>query len=182
MTSFVDAVALIGSPSWQGTATDLAALLPLELRPSIPSKLSIAIKAAADELSAAGIGVRMWRVPKSRRRMIGLQRVGDDRRPTQNRPPVAAGWPAVHKTSDQRDDVRPFGAAQADAKAGAGQQFCSPFRWVGEPCRLPSGTICRACGGGRWWSADAGAAWQCAACYSPPTVFPGQPPLAWVKL
>jgi hypothetical protein len=177
MTPFVDAVASIGSSAWNGTATELCAMLPAELRPSLPSRVTIALKAALPDLAAAGVEVRMWRGGKPQRtRMIGLRRM-DDMPCLQNN--AAESMSPLPQSKLLPPATHFVAQTESGAEAPCDAQFRGPLIWIGEPCKLAEHTRCRSCNGGRWWSADSGSTWQCASCYAAPAVFPGQPPLTW---
>jgi hypothetical protein len=75
--ALVAAIAILAAPRWLGTASDLAALLPLHIRPSRPALLAIQIREAVGPLAALGVTLSMRREPKTGRRMITLAR-GDD--------------------------------------------------------------------------------------------------------
>ena len=107
-------VSFVDDRNWEGTATDLLAILngrvPEEIQrrkywPKTPAKLSGALRRAAPGMRRVGVTVTFWREPGGtdgeRRRMIGISRTGTGV-PTV---PAVPRIPALATVRDDRDGI-----------------------------------------------------------------------------
>ena len=156
--ALVAAIAILAAPRWLGTASDLAALLPLHIRPSRPALLAIQIREAVGPLAALGVTLSMRREPKTGRRMITLAR-GDDG--------VVDAVCVPHVVS----------ASYAPARARLERR--PSIQWHTDGAVPAPGACCAACGNSRWWWRSGCCFWACEACHPTPAAEPMM--LRWVN-
>ncbi len=160
--AWVAALLPLALDGWIGTGGELLELLPLELRPSHPNKLSAHLQVVAADLVEAGISLAAFREAGTGRRLVSLAASAQNREAVPVHPP-----PAPEKQQAASNDGP--GTSSGTLKL----RLSHPRTWCGEPCTPEPGTRCRVCRGGRWWSADGSMTWHCVACWPAPAVFPG---------